>query len=122
MNLWTTLPGFPLLTVTKFGTTVTISQEPFEPKEFRAILDEEYVINFPGMEMSTTPEPPSTTPPPKKKSGIKWNFPIKFITNDPNISDVIWFTSSEGEYWILNYIQLTRIAVTKLLTKNYHIV
>uniref|UniRef100_T1GXR6 Uncharacterized protein n=1 Tax=Megaselia scalaris TaxID=36166 RepID=T1GXR6_MEGSC len=42
MSLWTHQAGFPLLTVTKKGNSVTITQSPFKPAEFKAIYDENY--------------------------------------------------------------------------------
>lgn len=93
MNLWTTLESFPLLTVSKVGSTVTISQKDFHPMEFQAILDDPYLLNFTTTSTSST----STTPAPtKKKSTTKWIFPVNYVTNVANVSDALWFHNSDG--------------------------
>lgn len=95
MNLWTTLESFPLLTVTKVGSTITISQKEFHPMDFHAIQDDPYLLNFTTTSTSST----STTPAPnsnKKKSTTKWVFPVKYVTNVVNISDTLWFHNSDG--------------------------
>lgn len=95
MNLWTTLESFPLLTVTKVGSTITISQKDFHPMEFHAIQDDPYLLNFTTTSTSST----STTPAPsssKKKSTTKWVFPVKYVTNVVNVSDTLWFHNSDG--------------------------
>lgn len=105
MNLWTTLESFPLLTVSKVGSTVTISQKDFHPMEFQAILDDPYLLNFTISTSSTT-----TTPAPsKKKSTTKWIFPVNYITNVANVTDTLWFHNSDGNskcdefIWIYSY-------------------
>lgn len=94
MNLWTTLESFPLLTVSKVGSTVTISQKDFHPMEFQAILDDPYLLNFTVMSTSST----TTTPAPQKKksSSTKWIFPVNYITNVANVTDTLWFHNSDG--------------------------
>lgn len=93
MNLWTTLESFPLLTVSKVGSTVTISQKDFHPLEFQAILDDPYLLNFTVVSTSST----TTTPAPqKKKSTTKWIFPVNYITNVANVTDTLWFHNSDG--------------------------
>lgn len=97
MNLWTTLESFPLLTVTKVGSTITISQKEFHPLEFHAIQDDPYLLNF-----TTTSTSSTTTPAPtnnnKKKSATKWVFPVKYVTNVVNVSDTLWFHNSDGQF------------------------
>lgn len=95
MNLWTTLESFPLLMVTKVGSTITIAQKEFHPMEFHAIQDDPYLLNFTTTSTSST----STTPAPtnnKKKSTTKWIFPVKYVTNVVNVSDTLWFHNSDG--------------------------
>lgn len=95
MYLWTSLESFPLLTVTRMGNSVTMSQKVFQPTEFHAILDDHYLMNFTSSSTTTT-----TTVAPansgKKKSATKWIFPVNYITNEPNVSDSIWFHNTDG--------------------------
>lgn len=103
MNLWTTLESFPLLTVSKVGSTVTISQKDFHPMEFQAILDDPFLLNFTAMSTSST----TTTPAPaKKKSTTKWIFPVNYITNVLNVTDILWFHNSDGNLEINHPTQL----------------
>lgn len=92
MNLWTSMESFPLLTVSKVGSTVTISQKVFQPMEFTAILDESYLLNY----TSTTTSTITTTASSKKKSASKWVFPVNYITNLRNVSDALWFNNVDG--------------------------
>lgn len=95
MNLWTSLESFPLLTVSKVGSTVTISQKDFHPMEFHAIQDDPYLLNFTTTSTSST----TTTPAPqKKKSTTKWIFPVNYVTNVANVSDTLWFHISDGKF------------------------
>lgn len=94
MNLWTSLESFPLLTVTKMGSTITISQKEFHPMEFHAILDDPYLLNLTTTSTSSTS---TTPPPPKRKSATKWMFPVKYVTNVANVSDSLWFHNSDGK-------------------------
>ncbi|CAD7077324.1 unnamed protein product [Hermetia illucens] len=84
MTLWTTQPGFPLLTVTKVGSSVSISQRLFEPTELTAIYDETFEMNF------TTSVPPTTHAPPKKGSHVRWILPVNYISNEENVTDTLW--------------------------------
>lgn len=107
MNLWTNLEGFPLLTVTKMGSSVTISQQVFRPQEFHAILDEPLLLNdtSPADQSATLVETTTTTtttttraPSTKKgKSPPKWVFPVQYVTDAQNVSDMIWFHSNDCE-------------------------
>lgn len=93
MYLWTSLESFPLVTVTRTGVTVTITQKVFQPVEFQAILDENYVLeNVSTTSTSTTTPAPSV----KKKPAVKWIFPVNYITNLPNVTDSIWLNNNEG--------------------------
>lgn len=118
MNLWTTLESFPLLSVSKVGSTITISQKEFHPMEFHAIQDDPYLLNFTTTSTSST----TTTPAPvnsKKKSTTKWVFPVKYVTNVANSSDTLWFHNSDGKTKLNFYLSsdsltflLMEIAVT----------
>lgn len=106
MNLWTSLESFPLLTVHKVGSSVSISQKTFHPMEFQAILDEPYLLNFTnvtanGYDSSTTTTTTSTTAAPitttkKGKPLTKWIFPVKYVTDVENVTDTLWFHSIDG--------------------------
>lgn len=90
MYLWTSLESFPLLTVSRSGSTVTMTQKVFQPVEFQAIIDDSYLLNDTSTTTTTTP------PPNNKKKTIKWIFPVNYVTNAPNVSDSIWLNNNEG--------------------------
>lgn len=95
VNVWAIQPGFPLVRVTKKGTIVTITQEPFEPKEFLAIIDDPSIRNITATISTTT----TTTPAPKNhKSTTKWTFPINYFTSNPNLTGSIWMSSSDQHF------------------------
>lgn len=114
MYLWTSLESFPLLTVTRSGTTVTISQKIFQPVEFQAILDDNYLMNDTSTTTTTTQAPSS-----KKKSTIKWIFPVNYITNSLNVSDSVWFHNTEGNLfnykWINSTFELVAYRISKII-------
>lgn len=100
MSLWTSLEGFPLLTVTKVGSSVSISQKVFHPMDFEAIHDDSYLMNFTmsSTSTSTTTIAPTTTTPTKRVKAVpKWIFPVNYVTNVDNVSDVIWFHNIDGK-------------------------
>lgn len=97
MSLWTNLESFPLLTVTKVGSSVSISQQVFQPMEFSAILDEQYMENFTISSSSTTTPPSTTTTTKKPKIPTKWSFPVNYITDVENVTDVLWFHNADGK-------------------------
>lgn len=98
--MWTNLPGFPLVRVTKVGTSVSISQEPFKPADFLAILDDPNNKNISNLSQVTTPSTTTTTTTQsssaKNKKPTKWIFPINYVTNVENVSDSLWFTSVDS--------------------------
>lgn len=99
MNLWTSMESFPLITVTKVGSTVSISQKIFHPMEFKAILDDPYLLNLTtSTTTSTTPAPTTTSASKRSKSMNRWIFPVSYITDVENTSDVIWFHNTDGEF------------------------
>lgn len=98
MNLWTTLPGFPLLNVTKLGQNVTIRQKPFMAAEFLTILEDPSFDNETEDGSTTTSMPTTTTtlsPKEARKRKDKWIFPVNYITNTEQIADSFWFNTSE---------------------------
>lgn len=106
MSLWTHQSGFPLLTVTKLGNKVTISQKPFKPAEFLAIHDETYDGNNYNKSTanSTNATTTSTTPAPTTPSGkhkppqqMKWIFPITYVTDINNNSETLWMQNIDGK-------------------------
>ncbi|XP_049306510.1 endoplasmic reticulum aminopeptidase 2 isoform X1 [Bactrocera dorsalis] len=112
MTLWTHQPGFPLLTVTKLGNSVSISQRPFKPADFLAIHDETYdgnnynktVVNVTGTPSTVAPTAAGKTKQPTK---MKWIFPITYITDTNNVSETLWlqnidvtFNVPENVKWI----------------------
>lgn len=102
MNLWTTLPGFPLLNVTKVGQNVTIKQKPFMAAEFLTILEDPSFDNETEDGSTTTSMPTTTTTlspkeARKRMKTDKWIFPVNYITNTEQIADSFWFNSSERE-------------------------
>ncbi|XP_073815531.1 endoplasmic reticulum aminopeptidase 2 isoform X1 [Musca autumnalis] len=116
MSLWTHQPGFPLLTVTKLGNRITISQKPFKPAEFLAIHDDTYDGNnynktsansTNSTTTSTTPTPPTTGGKHKPPQQMKWIFPITYVTDINNNSETLWmqnidltFNVPENVKWI----------------------
>lgn len=108
MNVWTTLDSFPLLTVTKVGASVSISQKVFQPMEFQAILDDPYLLNFTNghLNLTTTSTSTTTTVAPvtttkKPKPTIKWTFPVSYITNMENVTDLIWLNAVDGKVFVI---------------------
>uniref|UniRef100_A0A1I8PN52 Aminopeptidase n=1 Tax=Stomoxys calcitrans TaxID=35570 RepID=A0A1I8PN52_STOCA len=116
MSLWTHQSGFPLLTVTKLGNSVTISQKPFKPAEFLAIHDDTYdgnnynktTANSTTASTTTTTAAP-TTPSTKHKppQQMKWIFPITYVTDINNNTETLWmqnvdltFNVPESVKWI----------------------
>lgn len=95
MNLWTNMPGFPLLTVTKVGSSVSFSQKPFKPAEFLAIQDDPNLLNITNTSSTTTTTTTTTPAPSTRKRPQKWVFPVTYITNVENITDHLWFTSMD---------------------------
>ena len=93
MNLWTLQPGFPLLTVTKNGPTISVSQKPFQPADLTAVLDE----NFDGNNFSTI-VPPTTTAASKNKNykPVRWIFPVQYMTDNTTSPETLWLQSVEG--------------------------
>lgn len=114
IHLWTSLESFPLLTVTKIGSSVSISQKVFEPMEFQAILDDPLLLNYTsgnGSASSTTTTSTSTTTTTtttaapatttkKTKPVSKWIFPVKYITDVENVSDTMWFHNVDGKCYV----------------------
>lgn len=123
MSLWTNLEAFPLLTVTKVGSTISISQRTFQPMEFTAILDDPFLLNFTAggysstapsylqfsttstttttTTTSTTTAAPSTGKKGKLSANTKWTFPVNYITNVANVSDTLWFHNVDGGFFFL---------------------
>lgn len=120
MSLWTNLEAFPLLTVTKIGSTISVSQKTFQPMEFTAILDDPYLLTFssnggnngssynglastltPMTTTTSTTTTTTTTAAPNKKGksagATKWTFPVNYITDVVNVSDTLWFHNVDGE-------------------------
>lgn len=114
MTLWTSLEGFPLLTVTKVGSSVSISQKQFQPVEFEAILDEPLLLNnYSSSSSSTTSTTTTTTVPPstttkRPKPVPKWIFPVNYVTDVENVSDVIWFHNTDGKVFLELFIPKER--------------
>lgn len=101
MTLWTHQPGFPLLTVTKLGNSVSISQRPFKPADFLAIHDETYDGNNYNKTVMNVTETPSTVAPTpagknKQPTKMKWIFPITYITDTNNVSETLWLQNIDG--------------------------
>lgn len=117
MSLWTHQEGFPLLTMMRNGRTITISQKHFQPAEFEAIHDETYHGNSyqkiedsndlltkganlgvisastigPNTSASTNVVPIKQLPP------KKWIFPITYITDLNNNSEIVWMQNINGK-------------------------
>lgn len=119
MNLWTGMEGFPLLTVKRLAGTVTVSQQPFRPAAFHAIVDEPLLLSptttaatllssFDNVTTTstTTTTTTTTTPAPRKsKSKSKFVFPVSYVSDVANVSDVLWFHNADSEcllYWFRN--------------------
>ncbi|EDW25078.1 GL23039 [Drosophila persimilis] len=95
MTLWTHQPGFPLLTVTKMGNSVSISQRPFRPADFLAIHDDSYDGNNYNKTSLNATDMPSTVPPTpqgkhKAAPHMKWIFPVTYVTDINNVSETLW--------------------------------
>lgn len=119
MTLWTHQPGFPLLTVTKMGNSISISQRPFRPAEFLAIHDDSYDGNNYNKTTLNATDMPSTvattTQGSKHKVAphMKWIFPVTYVTDINNVSETLWmqnvdvtFNVPENVKWIkVNAIQ-----------------
>lgn len=107
MNLWTTLPGFPLLNVTKSGHNVTIRQKPFLAAEFLTILEDLSFDNETTEDVSTTTSIPTTTttlsPKEARKRKDRWIFPVNYITNAEQIADSLWLNTTEGKFFNLKH-------------------
>lgn len=106
MSLWTHQPGFPLLTVTKMGNRITISQKPFKPAEFLAIHDDTYDGNnynkttansTNGTTTSTTPTPTTASGKHKPPQQMKWIFPITYVTDINNNTETLWMQNVDGK-------------------------
>lgn len=110
MNLWTSLEGFPLLTVTKVGSSVSISQKVFQPMDFEAIHDDSYLMNFTTSTSTSTTTAVPTTQAKRVRIVPKWIFPVNYITNVENVTDVIWFHNIDGKkmvatcVWQINFV------------------
>lgn len=99
MHLWTSQVGFPLITVSKINTTITINQKTFKMAELVAVhTDPSFENNNENLTETTTISTTTTTLSPKdaKKRLIKWTFPIKYTTNNKDIKDTIWIDSIDG--------------------------
>lgn len=116
MSLWTQQSGFPLLVVTINNNSISISQKPFQPAEFLAIHDEAYDGNYnykPSIENSntsstqgvvlsfTSSSTPSTTISISNTSDKilkpkKWIFPITYITDINNNTEIVWMQNING--------------------------
>ncbi|XP_052837377.1 endoplasmic reticulum aminopeptidase 2 isoform X4 [Drosophila gunungcola] len=119
MTLWTHQPGFPLLTVTKMGNSISISQRPFRPADFLAIHDDSYDGNNYNKSSLNATDMPSTVPPTTQGSKhkavphMKWIFPVTYVTDINNVSETLWmqnvdvtFNVPENVKWIkVNAIQ-----------------
>ncbi|XP_062123522.1 LOW QUALITY PROTEIN: endoplasmic reticulum aminopeptidase 2 [Drosophila sulfurigaster albostrigata] len=119
MTLWTHQPGFPLLTVTKMGNSISISQRPFKPADFLAIHDDSYDGNNYNKTTVNATEMPSTVAPTTQASkhkaapSMKWIFPVTYVTDINNVSETLWmqnidvtFNVPENVKWIkVNAIQ-----------------
>lgn len=117
MPSWTHQSGFPLLKVIRIGRTITIFQRPFQPAEFEAIYDETYhgnnyqksivrnsseadTRNSTVTLASTIGVNSSSMPlllPAKHQLSKKWIFPITYITNLSNNTEIVWMQNVNGE-------------------------
>lgn len=102
MNLWTHQAGFPLLTVTKKGNSVTITQSAFKPAEFKAIYDENYDGN--NYYNYTPPSPTAAAAAKSKLKPIKWIFPITYITDNNTENENLWMQNYDSEYFYRNFL------------------
>ncbi|XP_046804908.1 endoplasmic reticulum aminopeptidase 2 isoform X2 [Lucilia cuprina] len=116
MSLWTHQSGFPLLTVTKLGNKISISQKPFKPAEFLAIHDETYdgnnynktsANNTETSTTTTTTAAPTAASKQKPPAQMKWIFPITYVTDLNNQTETLWmqnvdvtFNVAENVKWI----------------------
>jgi aminopeptidase N len=110
MHLWTSQSGFPLITVNRTNTTVTINQKAFKMPEMTAVHeDSSFENNNNGNYTETTTMATTTTTlsaKEAKKRAMKWTFPIKYITSNKDVKDTIWIDSVDGELF-LNHMEGT---------------
>lgn len=103
MMVWTSQPGFPLVTVNKVNTTVTINQNIFKMADFTAVFqDSSFELNDNNTESSTTTISTTTTtisPKDSKKKPIKWIFPVNYLTSNKDVKGSIWIDSLEGKFF-----------------------
>lgn len=102
LDLWTKQPGYPLLTVAVNGTTIEISQKPFDFGEFKAIADDSYFPNW----TSTTSTPAPVSRPAKKHF---WVFPVKYVTNMGD--GVLWLDSEYGIISVHDHFMQNRYTI-----------
>lgn len=120
MPSWTHQSGFPLLRMIRNGRTITIFQKAFQPAEFQAIYDETYHGNNYQISIGRNNSKAETKDsivtlastiglnsssllvPVKQQPQKKWIFPITYITNLSNNTEIVWMQNINGEQ-ISNY-------------------
>lgn len=100
MHIWTSQSGFPLVTVTRSNTTLTINQKPFKIADFVSLSEDPFENdNDDNTTVETTTLSTTTTtlsPKEMKKRHVKWTFPIKYVTSNKDLRDAAWIDSVDG--------------------------
>lgn len=101
MHLWTSQPGFPLITCKKFNTSITIEQKPFKMSELTAVYEDTFSHAENLTETSTMLTTTTTTvmsAKETKKRLVKWTFPLKYVTNKKDFKgEIVWIDAPEGK-------------------------
>lgn len=79
MDTWTQQMGFPLITLTREGNTITASQERFLLTPDR------------GENNTVSSEP-------KSKYDYKWYVPLTYFTDQDSTVTNVWLNMSDGEF------------------------
>lgn len=78
MDTWTRQMGFPLISVSQDGSTITANQTRF-------------LMTHDQYNTSSLEEP-------KSSYGYKWYVPLSFYTNLQEEEDMIWMNMTDGQF------------------------
>ena len=96
MNLWTNLPGFPLVNVTVNGTEVIMTQSAFHPADFIAIHEDPNLENDTDHATTTISSTTHSSREHRRKNS-KWIFPVNYVTNTEMAAETVWINTTESK-------------------------
>ncbi|XP_055850973.1 endoplasmic reticulum aminopeptidase 2 [Episyrphus balteatus] len=97
MSLWMNKQGFPLITVTRVGNNVTLSQSPFRPNYSEPINET----------MSDHKKPDNKKN--EKNEGTHWALPIKYVTNMKNSSEQLWMNKANVSFQVTDDVKWIKL-------------